>query len=102
MTNVISGRAWQCKKQKIKTSRYLTFLRNEEKTVEITNMELSREDCYDMVVTKRCEHERMDCNGDNCLYNKDPEIQFQWLKPNNYISYKCYYCKTSISQDNRW
>jgi Chromo (CHRromatin Organisation MOdifier) domain len=40
MSNVISGKAWQCKKQKIKTSTYLTFLRIEEKNIDSTNMEL--------------------------------------------------------------
>jgi hypothetical protein len=43
----------------------------------------------DMLLTKRCEHEPMECNGDNCIYNKDPVIKYEWLKPNDYISYKC-------------
>lgn len=88
-TNMISGIGHQCKKQKIKITTYKSFLRYETNTREITNVDLTKEDCFDMLITKRCEHQIMQCENDNCFYNKDPEIAYQWMVPLEFTSYIC-------------
>ena len=78
-TNKISGIAKQCKKLKIQTNTYKTFLGYETTTTNTEVMELTREDCLAMILTKKCGNMPMSCHDSNCYYQSDPKLEYQWL-----------------------
>ena len=69
---VIRGAGWICKKQKTVLRTYMDLLgtkTHEETTISI---DLSREDCLEMVRSKKCSNVKMKCNGNYCSLNNKP------------------------------
>lgn len=47
---------------------------------ETTNVPLTRENCRVMVETKHCNTELMQCDEENCFYDKELAVQFEWMR----------------------
>ena len=52
-------------------------------------MEMTREDCLAMILTKKCGNMPMSCHDSNCYYQSEPKLEYQWLSQREYINYKC-------------
>ena len=52
-------------------------------------MKLSRDECLNMVKTKKCETEPMTCEGDSCTGSLIPNDNYVWMSIVRQVGYKC-------------
>ncbi|CAF1111095.1 unnamed protein product, partial [Brachionus calyciflorus] len=85
----IFGNGYHCmmKKHVLKTSE--SFFGSKFESIRTENMELNREECLQMVYTRKCNHNLMDCDGEYCSYSSNPVAEYSWMEEKNIISYSC-------------
>ncbi|CAF0850122.1 unnamed protein product [Brachionus calyciflorus] len=85
----IFGNGYHCmmKKHVLKTSE--SFFGSKFESIRTENMELNREECLQMVNTRKCNHNVMDCDGEYCSYSSNPVAEYSWMEETNIISYFC-------------
>ena len=79
-SNEVSGTGWLCQATNRVVTTSVSFwntpsiIRNERNPVELT-----REDCREMVNTKKCNNRPMKCSGDFCESEFKPEEKYSWF-----------------------
>ena len=80
-SNEVAGKGWYCTATKRIVTSYQSFFgQNEISRNDRTSLELTREDCRDMVNSKTCNNKIMKCYGDYCVSEKTHEIKYSWLQ----------------------
>ncbi len=84
---VIQGKAWKCSQKQTKISTYMDFIgtRTHEETTE--NVDLTRDDCMEMVRTRKCSLNHMNCSGNYC--ESSEKLDYYWM---HQISHLFEYC----------
>ena len=85
----VNGKGYICKKNRIIRKTYMTLFGERWLDKEVVNEELSKEDSFIMVTTKRCAERKMTCIESSCLYNDEPEIIFKRMRDDKVIYYHC-------------
>lgn len=60
-----------------------------DQTTEL-DLKLSRLECLQMVESKSCDHNQMECSDDGCIFNKIPTGESEWLRD---VVLQTYHCK---------
>jgi len=64
--NLVYGTGYQCKKEKFLVDTSTSFFNRRSRTETTQVMKLSRDECLNMVKTKKCETDPMTCEGHSC------------------------------------
>ncbi len=92
---VIQGKAWKCSQKQTKITTYMDFIdtRTHEETTE--NVDLTRDDCMEMVRTRKCSLNHMNCSGNYCESSEKldyDKLDYYWMHE---ISHLFTYCELS-------
>lgn len=78
--NKVKGIGYECSKIAITIKTYMNIIRGRSsEPPEIKIIEMNREECEIMVKTKKCEQNKMECDGPVCMFNGTPEPEFYYL-----------------------
>ena len=70
---------YKCSKKLVKLLNEENFLGAKYSSETSQYVELSREQCHQMVKTRMCGDEKMICKGSKCWHNQLPRKEFQWF-----------------------
>jgi hypothetical protein len=76
----IYGKGFQCKEIITSNSYTVGFWGGRSEYSEETVTKLRRNDCLNMIKTKRCGDIPMTCDGENCFLDYKPTKKFAWLQ----------------------
>jgi len=98
MHDVVSGDGYQCSKKKIVWTMKESFFADKVAFSLETTVKLDRNQCYNMVNTKTCGDEIMECSGNTCWYTPsfDPTKWFKWNEDVIKIIYSCHFTARTI------
>ena len=103
-SNEIEGKGWKCFKKYIRVETYKTFWGTETDNslnpIEVIDS-LTREDCIEMVHTRKCEKIRMNCDNNYCVTDEKPNLKYNWLQTNKYEYVYCEIYEMNIISENK-
>ena len=79
-SNEVSGQGWYCTATNREVHTYVSFWgtkqisRNERNPLQLTN-----EDCWELINTKQCNKHPMSCKGDYCISDFKPQETYTWM-----------------------
>ena len=100
LTQVVSGSGWFCSKTRHEVRTYKNLFTFTSRETDQFVMEVTKEDCEEMVKTKRCEGGKMKCVGDYCELLYNPNFEYQWMTFLNKTVYSCTMYPQSIHADS--
>ena len=96
----IYGSGFQCKKEIIETTFWMTFFGNRLSNSKSHIVTLTKSECESMKQSKRCEDVEMSCEGENCFAVKEPVEEYSWFQPITKHGIKCSITTRVINGDN--
>ena len=89
----VSGIALECQMIEISVETYRGLFGGHNVMREEKTIELSEQDCRNMIYSKKCNGKEMVCDGldGKCSYKEEPTVEFAWLQYTNAQSYHCNY-----------
>ena len=99
--NMISGKAYQCKKVSITRTWSVGFwgknYRNDNSVTEV----LDADSCWYMVRNKKCDKSVMTCDeANNCRYEEFPPDDYSWLRDSTKTFAHCYVSPKMIAESD--
>lgn len=89
-SNIVNGKGHQCKMLKNEVITKMDFLgRGYILSQSVSTISLTREDCLDMVLTKRCNRAPMQCEGDYCEFSENPSLEYNYWSPYRAENFNC-------------
>ena len=76
----VNGYGYECTKQITIEYNEENFFTSKFKTTNNKFVPLSRDDCADMVTTKKCENMLMTCGKNECTVRIENLNKFEWMK----------------------
>ena len=95
--HAVDGYGYACSKEKIIIETFVSFFGSKYKDKSISSVEVSRNDCKAMVLTKKCETKEMICQENNCIYKADPDYTYAFLNTLTFTNYNCHITKVIIN-----
>ena len=93
---VVNGFGYMCHRKRITVKTVQYFFGGKDKFRNEIIEILNREDCLAMVISRKCQHQDMICNNDQCSSIMEPEIKYAWFNELNFFSFHCYMHKLEI------
>ena len=97
----VYGKAYECKMERKTRLYHVTFLGKDLRSDTSDIYHLSDEDCWRMVRTKKCIYNMMDCIGDSCVYDKEPDNNYSWFKDSSVSYAHCYLSTRYLTADDK-
>ena len=101
LTNEVDGRGWYCTVTHRFASTHMSWGLTEQIFGQYQeHRELTKEDCAEMVRTKRCRQNIMSCANEYCASEKTPEFVFSFFRTANYEWDECEIYKQTVEAEN--
>ena len=100
---IINGFGWMCTKKQVIITTYMDFIGTKTREEETKINHLTKEDCLEMVYTKKCSNNRMICNGNYCETDnshKYVNLDYYWMHRVNQTFEECELIKQAITGEN--
>ena len=88
-TYQVYGNGYHCLKKKHTLTTSMSFWGEKFESLRTTNIKLNRQECINMVTSKKCGDYDMECDGDYCSFSSNPVPDFQWMSDLESFSYSC-------------
>ncbi len=98
--HLIHGLGYQCKKEVIETTFWMSFWGFKFSTTRTVASQLSGADCQYMLTRKTCDGVTMACEGENCYVTKEPIPNYSWFEPTVKHGLKCSLTTRVINGDD--
>jgi hypothetical protein len=96
-SSIVNGDGYMCSKTKVTITTHTTFFGNQYDKRLIESVTVSPESCNEMVRTKLCEQQPMNCIAeDHCRYDGEPTVRYSWLASLTFEGFHCAIWKKSI------
>ena len=76
---VVNGFGYMCHRKRLTVKTVQFFFGGKDKFRNEIIEILNREDCLAMVISRKCQHQDMICNNDQCSSIMEPEIKYAWF-----------------------
>lgn len=99
-TNEVSGKGWYCSKRLNKITTYKNVLGTTTEEMSYEYLDLTREDCLEMVRTKRCDdHNLINYSEEYGYSDNKPFVDYNWLQYTKYTWHTCKFYPKSIEAE---
>ena len=103
-SNEINGKGWKCSKKYSIITTWTDWLNNKRQDSVPAEVyeDLSREDCLEMIGTKKCDNEKMFCDNGYCSNNVKKELNYYYLVQLKNIFTECEAYEVNIISENKY
>ena len=93
---LINGFGYACSKTKITVKTKMSFFGSEDSYRDERKESIDKDECLAMVISKKCQTQKLSCDSDRLLSVLEPAIEFAWMKGLTFHSYYCFVNKVEI------
>ncbi len=89
-----------CNRKMHTLSTWRNFFGDKFKEIKIENALIGPNECKDMILTKKCGNQNMQCDKNGCFFSPTLQGEFWWLSTSVVSSLECRYEKKKILQND--
>ena len=89
VSNLVFGNGYECQKEVVEITLKKNFFGETSKSTNSYYAKLSKGECNDMILTKKCEGQEMSCDESSCFSKNIPSDEYKWMSTINQLGYIC-------------
>jgi hypothetical protein len=89
LVHSVYGTGHQCSMTALTVTTSMSFFGAKYQSAVHQTAKLTEGECRNMVETKTCQRNKMQCDGEYCSYEAIPNFEFSWLSTKTYTDYSC-------------
>jgi len=89
LVHSVYGTGYQCAMSALTVTTTMSFFGAKYESTVHQISKLTEGECRNMVQTKKCQQNQMQCDGEYCSYEAVPKFEFSWMSTKTYTDYSC-------------